>query len=163
MIFEKDLINDNYKIRFSPDTTEDGRLVSQSLIVDSLKNKRDTISYNFYRPAEFKKGLTLYHVTFKDKLEGILKDGLVPTCGYGYKNHWLSFFWDDEITEKLYPGVFLKAGEPINGFGFNEDYPCFAVNIDDLDPDYLFIDDSIDDSYIYTKTIRPDQFLHLTL
>lgn len=164
MIFDRNLKTRDYNIHFHQETTDRGCLIRQTLDVVSLRKDRESFSYNLKRPAEeLKKNTTLYHVTFKSHLEGILKEGLVPGCGCGYKNHWLSFFWDDEIAEKLYPGVFLMVEKPINGFGYKEDFPCFTVNIDDLDLKYLFIDDSLDNSFIYTKMIEPEKLVQLKI
>ena len=129
------------------------RLLEQHLNVQLLSGL--TYDYRFFKPDFDISKETFYHVTHKDNIENIKNQGLLATKGYMYLNHWTSFTHNNKtIEERLVPGLFLTSNEPL---GHGEDYVVIEVKAENLDLDYMLIDDAFKDSWVYLKIISSKQ------
>jgi hypothetical protein len=164
MVFEKTGIErgiggDDIKVAFCVKTDENGQLVSQKKV---MKDSRCEFVFSFERPKMSHKGEVLYHITRLENIEEIKKNGLKPRVGNCYANHWLSMSGDlfDDIQRHLYPGIFFLSGKRVNG-GRRAGYKTVKVNVDDLDPRFLFVDDAWknEKSFFYTAEIPPEKLI----
>lgn len=159
MVFEKQGTENNFKVTFRLETDENGGLVSQK---KTMKNCLVDLVYTFERPKMSHKGEVLYHITGLENIEEIKKNGLKPRVGNCYANHWLSKSGDifDDIRSHLYPGIFFLSGKRVNG-GRRAGYKTVKVNVDDLDPRFLFVDDAWknEKSFFYTAEIPPEKLI----
>lgn len=130
---------------------DEERLIEQHLNVQMLSGS--IYDYRFYKPEFDISKETFFHVTHKNKIESIKAQGLLATKGYFYLNHWLSFTHNNKtIEERLVPGLFFTTNEPL---GHGEGYVVIEVKAEDLDLDYMLIDDAFKDSWVYLKTVSP--------
>ena len=150
--------SDNYVVDFTKESDEHSNLKIQSLIVRRSYSDDDTDFKYSIKPLEKKcEHKWLYHVTEDTNIESIKKNGLIPNVGFLYINHWLAFIDDghfNEIRDNLTPGVFLSIGQPISERWYG--LSLCKINIDDLEKEFLYVDDSLEDSLIYLKTIAPE-------
>lgn len=156
MTFEKELRDKEKWAYFLQETDDDGRLIRQHYEVKHIDLLADgEMEYNFYRLEKKHEHDKLYHVTTDERLKDVLQNGLVPRVGNCYANHWLAFYYDAEIHERLYPATFFIVGKPINKWPAKCGYPVLEINCSDLDQHCLFVDDAWknEESLVYTKPI----------
>ena len=158
-VFEIRYDNDGTNVWFRRELDDEGRLVSQEQIL-SWHKEIFQIRYSLKRPEKVHSGEVLYHMTRKENVPYIREHGLEPRVGTIYANHWLARHRDDSLLDKLYPGIFLLSGKRI----CKRDTPGWKtvkVNVDDLDPNFLFVDSAWKDekSLFYTEVIPPEKLI----
>ena len=160
-VFKKGYSDENYDIQFTQELDDDGMLIRQQMDITSKYNGNEQYcKYLIERPKKEHRDEWLYHMTRVENIPEIKRVGLIPKVGNLYANHWLSFFNNDLIYEKLYPGVFLLSGKRIGKRGA-EGYRTCKVNVNDLDPNLLFIDNAWKDekSLFYIGAIPPKKLI----
>ena len=151
----KDFTNDRgEKVHFEIVYDSLGRPIRQK---QTFYHNNSECSYCFERYKDDLSGKRLYHITFASKIKNILSDGLLPTVGEYYSDHWVGLSNVAEIRELLLPGVFFTLDEPVNQWPPKKGVPVIAIDGDTLDPNLVMSDSEIANSIFYLGRIPPDK------
>jgi hypothetical protein len=149
---------------FRKETDDDGSLVCQS---ERLHNKFYNIDsdegYYQIRMAElgdinFNKPLC--HVTSRDRLDDIIRYGIVPQVGEIYKGYWLKGRECNELLNMLEPGIFLMQGGKTFKAHFRKPVRLY-IDANSLHLSSLYVDQAFPkgESLFYAKVIPPESIL----
>lgn len=164
MIISKKFETEDTTFWFRKEIDEDGRLLCQS---ERFYNKAYDFSSdeNYYkiRPAEpqdIDMRELLCHVTSKDLLDNIKKNGLIPQVGEIYKGYWLKGRECKELVNLLEPGIFLMQKRRTFKPHFKKAVRLY-VDVSSLNPSSLYVDQAFPDgqSLFYTERIPPEDIL----
>lgn len=158
-VFELRYKYDHTEVWFRRELDDEGRLISQEQTV-SRWDGEFRVRFSLIRPEKKHTGEILYHMTRKENIPYIREHGLEPRVGSCYANHWMGAHRDNSLIDMLYPGIFLLSGKRIGKRGA-PGWKTVKVNVDDLDPDLLFVDNAWDKerSLFYTGIIPPEKLL----
>lgn len=159
MITNKHFSNNDIDVWFHKETDENGNLIIQS--ANYRNNKYGYIDSDHFHKIDKATDIDcremLCHVTSKDLVKDILKNGLKPDIGQIYLGYWDRGLKSEELANLLEPGIFLmRKGKSFNPY-FKKNAKLYIIT-EGLDKEHLYIDHawSNGESLFYTKPIPPE-------